>query len=427
MSDSLLFIIFYSLVGMLAVYVTYSAFQWGKVGKGGLSWLFLAGLTAAFSGWCLTLSIASAPPALPLLVQNFLDQHLTAPVLVLLWLGSFCLIFFGRRFFLQPHITSLAMLGVLLFLGLSLENPAFRAKALLPDNIAVMITFGLFLFFLWAGLGQAYWNDERRAKGLVVMEKRYRGRVYTWPDLVYTELIVAVLISAVLLFWSLLVPAPLEPPADPSITPSITKAPWYFVGLQELLVYTGEWIAGFTLPVLIFLSLLALPYLDQRKGEGRGVVASGYYTVAERKLGIFAFLFGLWGIWMLLIFMGTFFRGPHWNWVGLFTSPEALPVMVVEKVNFSPVVWEVFSVAIPDSPLLRELPGILLLVGYLVLLTFLLGKFPLRHFRQAVTPRKFYLVTTLLLLMFLIPTKIICYWWFDLGYFVSLPEYFCSV
>ena len=81
--------------------------------------------------------------------------------------------------------------------------------------------------------------------------------MFTWPDLVYSELICMVRCGAILLVWSLLVPAPLEQPANPALTPNPSKAPWYFLGLQELLFYCDAWLAGVAVPCLIVLGLLA--------------------------------------------------------------------------------------------------------------------------------------------------------------------------
>ena len=101
-----------------------------------------------------------------------------------------------------------------------------------------------------------------------------------WPDLVYTELISLILCSVVLIVWSIFLKAPLEQPANRSMTPNPSKAPWYFLGLQEMLVYFDPWLAGVVLPGLIIVGLIAIPYIDKNpKGNG-------YYTFNERKAEI---------------------------------------------------------------------------------------------------------------------------------------------
>src|SRR5574341_1153657 len=94
-------------------------------------------------------------------------------------------------------------------------------------------------------------------KSLVVDDK-----VHTWPHLVRMEFLVALFVLVVLALWSLMIDAPLEEPANPTRTPNPSKAPWYFVGLQEMLVYFDPWIAGVVLPGLIIVGLMAIPYLD---------------------------------------------------------------------------------------------------------------------------------------------------------------------
>lgn len=134
------------------------------------------------------------------------------------------------------------------------------------------------------------------------------GRVHTWPYLVRVELIAALAVLLILIVWSVVLDAPLEQVADPSRTPNPSKAPWYFLGLQEMLVYFDPWIAGVMLPLTIIFGLSAIPYLDVNpKG-------SGYYSWKDRKFAILTFLFGFVILWLLLIIVGVFFRGPGWNW-----------------------------------------------------------------------------------------------------------------
>jgi len=131
-------------------------------------------------------------------------------------------------------------------------------------------------------------------------------KVHTWPFLVRGEFLCSLLIVLLLLVWALLVDAPLEEPANPNRTPNPSKAPWYFLGLQEMLVYFDPWMAGVVLPSLIIVGLMVIPYIDiNPKGNG-------YYTWRERKFAIGTYLFGFLVLWILLIILGTFFRGPGW-------------------------------------------------------------------------------------------------------------------
>ena len=133
-------------------------------------------------------------------------------------------------------------------------------------------------------------------------------KIYTWPHLVRAEFLCTLLVVAFMLVWSLLVDAPLEEPAAPTRTPNPSKAPWYFLGLQEILVYFDPWHAGVVVPSLIIVGLMVLPYIDiNPKGNG-------YYTFTERKYEILTFFLGFHVLWILLIVVGTFLRGPGWNW-----------------------------------------------------------------------------------------------------------------
>src|SRR6202162_720113 len=106
----------------------------------------------------------------------------------------------------------------------------------------------------------------------------------TWPYFMYTIVLCFLLATAVLWVWSMVIPAPLEPLADPNKTPNPSKAPWYFVGLQELLVYFDPWIAGVALPSLIIFGLMAIPYVDSSRN------AVGQYAFNVRRLAIGHFL-----------------------------------------------------------------------------------------------------------------------------------------
>jgi len=127
----------------------------------------------------------------------------------------------------------------------------------------------------------------------------------SWPHLMVRELLLFLLVFVVILGVSLLFNAPLEEAANPLHSTNPAKAPWYFVGIQELVSYSA-FLGGIVAPVLIVLSLLLLPYLD-RNPKGVGVWFS-----ADRKLA--TFLFSVFVIAMIiLILIGQFVRGPNWG------------------------------------------------------------------------------------------------------------------
>lgn len=132
-------------------------------------------------------------------------------------------------------------------------------------------------------------------------------KVHTWPHLVRMEFLCALFVLVALSLWALAVDAPLEEPANPTRTPNPSKAPWYFLGLQEMLVYFDPWHAGVVLPTLIIIGLMVIPYIDINP---RG---NGYYCYKDRKWEILTFFFGFHVLWIVTIIIGTFFRGPGWN------------------------------------------------------------------------------------------------------------------
>ncbi|MCH7657853.1 MAG: cytochrome C [Bacteroidetes bacterium] len=176
-----------------------------------------------------------------------------------------------------------------------------------PDNVAIVIMLILItVYTVWA-FRQAIANDRRKRLGKHV-EGSDDKKLDTWPNLVRIEMLVAMVVIAGLIVWSIVLDAPLEEHSNPSLTPNPAKAPWYFLGLQEMLVYFDPWIAGVIFPILIIFGLMAIPYLDiNPKGNG-------YYTFSERKNAILIFCFGFLVLWILLIVIGVFMRGPGWLW-----------------------------------------------------------------------------------------------------------------
>ncbi len=132
-------------------------------------------------------------------------------------------------------------------------------------------------------------------------------KVHTWPHLTRNEFLCALFVLIVLTLWALLIDAPLESPANPTRTPNPSKAPWYFLGLQEMLVYFDPWNAGVVMPSLIIVGLMVIPFIDiNPKGNG-------YYCFKDRKWELLTFFFGFHVLWISMIIIGTFFRGPGWN------------------------------------------------------------------------------------------------------------------
>lgn len=154
-------------------------------------------------------------------------------------------------------------------------------------------------------------------------------KVHTWPHLVRIEFLIALGTLIFLLVWSIFINAPLEHPANPAKTPNPSKAPWYFLGLQEMLVYFDPWMAGVVLPSLILVGLILIPYLDVNpKGNG-------YYTYIERKFAILTYSFGFLFLWVSLMVVGVFMRGPGWNFFGPFTPWDAHRIVPLTNIDLN--------------------------------------------------------------------------------------------
>lgn len=194
----------------------------------------------------------------------------------------------------------------------------------LPDNVPIVLLLVLVPFYTWMAFSVARKNDALIARleadpELAKTHHRtpfpyqagWPKTVHVWPFLLKREFLASVVVTVLMIVWSICLDAPLEEPANPNLTMNPSKAPWYFLGLQELLVYFDPWIAGVVLPSIILLGLMAIPYIDVNP---RG---NGYYTWKQRKFAIGTFLFGFFILWILLVIIGTFIRGPGWLWFNL--------------------------------------------------------------------------------------------------------------
>jgi hypothetical protein len=311
--------------------------------------------------------------------------------------------------------------------GLGMTDYDFRQIIIKPDNVPIVGMVYLVGFFSWFALRRAVINDQRTAQGLPTLEKLEEEKVLVWPDLVYTELICMVIVTVVLIIWSVGLPAPLEQPAASAKTPNPSKAPWYFLGLQEMLVYYDPWLAGVVFPSLIIFGLMAIPYIDfNQKGNG-------YFTFAERPFAIVTFGFGFIVLWVTLIFLGTFLRGPNWNFFGPFETWTKSKLVPLNNVDLSEYFWVRMLNIVWPSPasggviLMRELPGIVLVLLYFLVLPPLLAKTIFRQFFIRMGFARYFVMVNLLLVMAALPIKMILRWAFNLKYIIGIPEYFFNI
>ena len=190
-----------------------------------------------------------------------------------------------------------------------------------PDNVPIVALIPLLAFYLLLAWRQAKANDTLMAQlaGDGALAKTHHRKawpfqpgwqkeVHVWPFLLRMEFLAAIIVTIILMVWSITLNAPLEEPANPNLTMNPAKAPWYFLGLQEMLVYFDPWIAGVVMPTLIIFGLMVIPYIDTNP------LGCGYYTWKQRKFAISTFLFGFVILWVSMIFIGTFIRGPGWQW-----------------------------------------------------------------------------------------------------------------
>jgi hypothetical protein len=141
-------------------------------------------------------------------------------------------------------------------------------------------------------------------EGIQRAEPRQEDKVNVWPHLLIREAVAAFAMFAFVTLFSIFVNAPLRELANSNLTPNPSKAPWYFLGLQELLRYFHPMVAGVTIPGLGLVALAATPYFDKNPSM----------RPENRKLAILLFTMFLM-FWAVLVLSGSFFRGPGFNWV----------------------------------------------------------------------------------------------------------------
>src|SRR6267378_4294637 len=328
----------------------------------------------------------------------------------------------------KPKIAGILFLLFLIFYFGSLAEPNYRLIIIKPDNVPITIMVISVMFFIWVSFRRAALNDERLSAGLPLMEEDKDDKVLVWPDLVYTELICLIAATAGLTLWAIVSKAPLEQPANPGYAPNPAKAPWYFLGLQEMLVYFDPWMAGVVYPGLIILGLAIMPFIDTNpKGNG-------YFTLKERPFAIGTWLFGFLILWVVLIFFGTFLRGPNWNFFGPYEFWDSHKQEALNNMDVSNLWWnKIMKTARPSLdwnpiPLLphwlvREWLGITLVGIYLVIVPLILRATVFKRMYENMGLIRYVLMITHLLLMALMPIKMVLRWLFNMKYFIYLPEF----
>ena len=407
-------------------------YLWGRKGRPGQAIFLLVAFVVPF----LILSpfaLSGQPAGLPNWFTDAVNAAANAVLYTALTTGALVVLYLFRGFFVRTDVAWIGLNLALLLMGLSMVNQNFALIVTKPDNVPIVGLVFLLGFFTWLATAKAVENDNRIAQGLGPAEKDDNEKVLVWPDLVYTELICMVALTAFLLVWAIGLPAPLEEPASSVKTPNPSKAPWYFLGLQEMLVYYDPWMAGVVLPSLIVFGLMAIPYIDFNK------LGNGYYTIKERRFSYIVFQLGFLDLWVTLIILGTFLRGPNWNFFGPYEYWDAHKVLALNNVDLSEYFWiRGLNQGLPRAPvdadgatkfgyiLLREAPGIILVLGYFLLLPPLLATTIFRRFMARLGFIRFMVLANLMLFMVALPLKMILRWSFNLKYLVAIPEYFLN-
>lgn len=359
--------------------------------------------------------------------MNFIKNLINAvadPRLFFLLAVAVLVLVVWKREQLASNAVGYSVMGILaVFFIFGTFDVNFRAIVTKPDNVPIVGMLFLVPFFTWFSLREAVRNDQRKEEGKPLIEQEETAeKVLTWPDLVYTELICMVVLTVGLIAWSLLLKAPIEDPANPGASPNPSKAPWYFLGLQEMLVYFDPWLAGVLFPGLIIVGLMGIPYIDTNpKGNG-------YYTLKERKWEIGTFLFGFLILWILLVVLGTILRGPNWNFFGPYEYWDVHKLEALVNVNLSEFIWvKGLHMGLPSNPLIREMFGFILILGYYLVLPPLFAKKWFKQFYTNLGPIRYQVMMFLLLTMAALPIKMTLRWLFNLKYIVGIPEYFFNI
>ena len=242
-----------------------------------------------------------------------------------------------------------------------------------PDNVPIVAMLFLVPFFTWLGIRQAIRNDEliTELEADPKLAKTHHRKVepwrpgwarelHVWPYLVRIEFLATVIVTVVLFVWSITLNAPLEEPANPNLTMNPSKAPWYFLGLQEMLVYFDPWIAGVVMPSVIMIGLMVFPYVDSNP------LGNGYYTLKQRRFSLLMFGWGFL-MWILLIVIGTFIRGPGWIWFWPGQTWDHNAVVFDKNVDLHDLLAQKFGLHFLATDIGKFVFGLLVVGGFYVI------------------------------------------------------------
>ncbi len=297
------------------------------------------------------------------------------------------------------------LLLVAVFLGIGLSDDVHRRLLLHPERLPVVVLVLSSVAVLWLEMRRFYLPAGQYSEA---------PRLGRPPAMRSVDATVATAVGLVLVALVLLRPPALGAEADPAARPVSVKAPWFLVGLQELDTYFDPWVPYRLLPLLLVAGLLGLPWLETGDdGGGR-----------RRAL----FLLGWLLLWLSPMAVGALLRGPNWNAFGPFEAWDPTrPAPPVPR-PLSEIFWLVWlRGSQPASWWLRELPGMLLLGGYFLLLPQALRRLALTRgafetYLKAMGPWRFRAALAWVLAVMIVPLKMYGQWLLDIGYWIHLPE-----
>src|SRR5262245_56207824 len=189
-----------------------------------LIFLIHSGIYLIHAGW-----------ELPAAIKGFVNNVMNPTSYFILSVAMIAGLLYWRKTVTEPVVAWSILQGVLLFSGWAMTDNNFKNIITKPDNVPIVILIFSVGYTTWLALRKSVVNDERIKMGEPPLEKVEDEKVLVWPDLVYTELIAMIVCTFILIIWSVYLKAPLEQPASAFRIPNPSKAPWYFLGLQEML------------------------------------------------------------------------------------------------------------------------------------------------------------------------------------------------
>lgn len=336
-------------------------------------------------------------------LRTVVDQLTSPPWLFSLALAIFLSCRSSQRIWTRAGGIGMLTLAAAL-LGLGLSDPTFRRLLLHPERLPVVVLLLSTLASLWLEMHR--WRS-RGAGGEPAAARE--------PGLAAADLVAVTAVGLALTLCAGLLPPSLGGEADPASRPALVKAPWFLVGLQEVRHFFDPWFAYGALPALYLAGLLGLPYLEPAR---RSV------DPRVRALFLFAWLF----LWLWPIVAGAVLRGPHWTAFGPFESWDASRPAAPEPPALSASFWiHGLGMLEPARWWIRELPGMLLLGVYFILLPRFLARWSmtrsvLETYRAALGGRVYRVAAVWILAVLLVPLKMYGRWLLGIGYWIHLPE-----